>query len=85
METDSIIRIEHFVICPEKIANELRVNKQVKKYLSYGSRRWKITLTSIEDVRFTGFTFQEDNLTSIMNQLFENIILVKGSSEDKKK
>jgi hypothetical protein len=63
----------------------LKVNKQTKKYLTNGSRRWKITLAAIEDVRFTGFTFQEESLTSIINQLFENITLVKGPSENKKK
>lgn len=50
-----------------------------------GPRRWEITLAAIEDVRFTGFTFHEDNLTSIMNQLFESITLAEEAAEDKKK
>jgi hypothetical protein len=65
--------------------NVLKGNKQIKKYFTNGSRRWRITLAAIEDVRLSDFTFHEEYLTSIVNQLFENITLAKGPSEIKKK
>jgi hypothetical protein len=79
------IRIEHFIICPQKIVDVLTANKQVKKFTMRGQRKWEITLVAIDDVRFTGFTFHEDNLASIMNQLLESITLAQEVIEDRKK
>jgi hypothetical protein len=78
IETDLTFRREHFIICPQKIVNLLKGNKQLKKYFVKGPRRWRVVLGAIEDVRMSDFTFHEEYMTSIVNQLFENITVAKG-------
>jgi hypothetical protein len=63
----------------------LKDRKEFNQFLSRQSRKWKITLSAIEEARFTDFNFHEDYLTSIFDQLFENITLIKKASGSKKK
>jgi hypothetical protein len=45
-------------------------DKDIASLLVDEANKWKITLTAIEDVRFTDFTFHDYNLKPAIDQLF---------------
>lgn len=79
MEMYLRIRRQHYIICPRKIIAELQQGKHFgEEELWDRAKKWKVTLTAIEDVRFLDFSFHEELLTSIVKQLFEAFMIPKA-------
>ncbi len=56
-------------------------DKDIAPFLVDETNKWKITLTPIENVRFTDFTFHDYSLKPAVDQLFEYIIIVKTKND----
>jgi hypothetical protein len=77
MQTNLNIRREHFIVCPQTVIDSIMTDKDIASLLVDETNKWKITLTPIENVRFTDFTFNDYNLKPAVDQLFEYNTVIK--------
>jgi hypothetical protein len=81
IQTNLNVKREHFIVCPQTVVDSIMTDKDITSLLMDGANKWKITLTAIEDVRFTDFTFNDYNLKPAVDQLFQYITVAKTKND----